>query len=69
MSGGNNDWYNGTVEDFREEELLTNLRVARVNTHIIYDEKHSTYNTNKVSLMSEIEVTLYDEHKINYPEV
>lgn len=60
--------YDGTVEEFREEELLLDLRVGadRVYTRIIEDEGVCG---NKVALTTEIDVTLYDdEHKIIFPE-
>lgn len=63
--------YDGTVEEFREEKLLLDLRVRadRVYTRIIEDEEHSDVCGNKVALTTEIDVTLYDdEHKIIFPE-
>lgn len=70
-----NEWgdglYEGTVEEFREEKLLLDLRVMAdsVYTRIIDDKEHSDVRDNKVALTTEIEVTLYDdEQKIIYPE-
>jgi hypothetical protein len=64
-----NEWgyevYEGTVDHFREEELLTTLRVCRIFTHIIDDHEHFDARYNRVALTTEIDVTLYDdEHKI-----
>jgi hypothetical protein len=67
-----NEWgdgfYEGTVEHFREEELLLNLRVDRIFTRIIEDYEQSDYYPNRVLIYKdEIEVTLFDEeHKIIY---
>lgn len=63
-----NGVYKGSVEHFKEEELLSNLRVNRVFTHIIEDYDHSDVCYNRATLISEIEVTLFDEEKIIYPE-
>lgn len=70
-----NEWddevYEGTVEHFRKDELMANLRVItdRVYTRIIEDEKHSDVDANRVALTTEIDVTLYDdEQKIIFPE-
>lgn len=61
--------YKGSVEHFKEEELLTNLRVNRIFTHIIEDYEHSDVCYNRATLITEIEVTLYDEEqKIIYQE-
>lgn len=66
-----NEWgdgfYDGTVGHFREEELLHTLRVDRVYTCIIEDEKHSDVCANRVALIIQTNVTLYDdEHEIIY---
>lgn len=66
-----NEWgdgfYDGTVGYFREEELLHTLRVDRVYTCIIEDEKHSDVCANRVALIIQTNVTLYDdEHEIIY---
>lgn len=66
-----NEWgdgfYDGTVDHFREEELLQNLRVDRVYTCIIEDEKHSDVCANRVALIIQTNVTLYDDkHEIIY---
>lgn len=53
--------YKGSVEHFKEEELLTNLRVDRIFTHIIKDYEHSDDCYNRATVISEIEVILYDE--------
>lgn len=59
--------YKGTVEYFKEEELLHTLRVDRVYTCIIEDEKHSDVCANRVALIIQTNVTLYDdEHEIIY---
>lgn len=68
-----NEWgdglYEGTVEHFKEDELMSILRVCRVYTRIIEDKELSDVCPNKIALTTEIEVTLYDdEHKIIYPE-
>lgn len=60
--------YKGSVEHFKEEELLSNLRVDRSFTHIIEDYDHSDVCYNRVTLISEIEVILNDEQKIICPE-
>lgn len=61
--------YKGTVEHFKEEELLSNLRVDRIFTHIIKDYEHSDGCYNRATLITEIEVTLYDEEQtIIFPE-
>lgn len=62
--------YKGSVEHFKEEEeLLTNLRVDRIFTHIIKDYEHSDVCYNRATLITEIEVTLYDEEQtIIFPE-
>lgn len=60
-------FYDGTVGHFREEELLHTLRVDRVYTCIIEDEKHSDVCANRVALIIQTNVTLYDdEHEIIY---
>ena len=60
-------FYDGTVGNFREEELLHTLRVDRVYTCIIEDEKHSDVCANRVALIIQTNVTLYDdEHEIIY---
>ena len=60
-------FYDGTVGHFREEELLLTLRVDRVYTCIIEDEKHSDVCANRVALIIQTNVTLYDdEHEIIY---
>lgn len=62
-------WYKGTVDHFREEELLLTSRVCRVYTRTIEDKKRSDVRANRVALTTEIDVTLYDdEQKIIYPE-
>lgn len=66
-----NEWgdefYDGTVGHFREEELLHTLRVDTVYTCIIEDEKHSDVCANRVALIIQTNVTLYDdEHEIIY---
>ena len=54
--------YKGSVEHFKEEEeLLTNLRVNRIFTHIIKDYEHSDDCYNRATLITEIEVILYNE--------
>jgi hypothetical protein len=68
-----NEWgdgvYKGTVEEFREEKLLLDLRVCRIFTRIIKDDEHFDIRSNRKALTTEIEVTLYDdEQKIIYPE-
>jgi hypothetical protein len=68
-----NEWgdgvYDGTVEEFREEKLLLDLRVCRIFTRIIKDDEHFDIRSNRKALTTEIEVTLYDdEQKIIYPE-
>jgi hypothetical protein len=68
-----NEWgdgvYKGSVEHFKEEELLSNLKVNRIFTHIIEDYDHSDVCYNRATLISEIEVTLFDEEQtIIYPE-
>lgn len=61
--------YKGTVEHFKEEELFSNLKVNRIFTHIIEDYEHSDVCYNRATLISEIEVTLFDEEQtIIYPE-
>lgn len=60
-------FYDGTVGHFREEELLHTLRVDRVYTCIIEDEKHSDVCANRVALIIQTNVTLYDDkHEIIY---
>lgn len=55
--------YKGSVEHFKEEELLSNLRVNRIFTHIIEDYEHSDVCYNRATFISDIEVILYnDEH-------
>lgn len=66
-----NEWgdgfYDGTVGHFREEELLHTLRVDTVYTCIIEDEKHSDVCANRVALIIQTNVTLYDDkHEIIY---
>lgn len=68
-----NEWgdglYEGTVEELRQEEVLLDLRVMadRVYTRIIEDEKHSDVCANRVALIIQTNVTLYDdEHEIIY---
>lgn len=53
--------YKGSVEHFKEEELLSNLRVNRIFTHIIEDYEHSEGCYNRATFITEIEVILYDE--------
>lgn len=53
--------YKGTVEHFKEEELLSNLRVDRIFTHIIEDYEHSDVCYNRATLITVIEVILKDE--------
>lgn len=53
--------YKGSVEHFKEEELLTNLRVDRIFTHIIEDYDHSDVCYNRATFITEIEVILYGE--------
>lgn len=53
--------YKGSVEHFKDEELLSNLRVDRIFTHIIEDFEHSDVCYNRATLISEIEVILKDE--------
>jgi hypothetical protein len=55
--------YKGTVEHFKEEELLSNLRVDRIFTRIIEDYEHSDVRYNRATLITDIEVTLYDEEE------
>ena len=50
--------YKGTVEHFKEEELLSNLRVDRIFTHIIEDYNHSDVCYNRATLITDIEVTI-----------
>jgi hypothetical protein len=55
--------YKGSVEHFQEEELLSNLKVNRIFTHIIEYYEHSDVCYNRATLITEIEVTLFkDEH-------
>jgi hypothetical protein len=68
-----NEWgdgvYDGTVEEFREEKLLLDLRVCRIFTRIIKDDEHFDIRSNRKALTTEIEVTLFDEEQtIIYPE-
>lgn len=62
--------YKGSVEHFKEEEkLLQDLEVYGMYTRIIEDYEHSDVCYNRAILITEIEVTLYDEEqKIIYPE-
>lgn len=53
--------YKGSVEHFKEEELLTNLKVNRIFTHIIKDYEHSDDCYNRATFITEIEVILYNE--------
>lgn len=54
--------YKGSVEHFKEEEeLLSNLRVNRIFTHIIEDYDHSDGCYNRATFITEIEVILYNE--------
>ena len=53
--------YKGSVEHFKEEELLSNLRVDRIFTHIIEDYDNSDVCYNRATFISEIEVILYNE--------
>lgn len=53
--------YKGSVEHFKEEELLSKLRVNRIFTHIIKDYEHSDDCYNRATFITEIEVILYNE--------
>ena len=53
--------YKGSVEHFKEEELLSNLRVNRIFSHIIEDYDNSDVCYNRATLITEIEVILYNE--------
>lgn len=58
------EFYYGTVKDFKEEDLLLILRVCRVFTRVI-----DGFYCNKKTLGTEIDVTLFDEEQtIIYPE-
>lgn len=68
-----NEWGDGFYEDdvdnFRENVLMSNLRVELVYTRIIDDKEHFGFRLNRTALTTEIEVTLYDdENKIVFPK-
>lgn len=63
------EYYYGTVKDFKEKDLLLILRVCRIFTRIIKDDEHFDIRSNRKALTTEIDVTLFDEEQtIIYPE-